>query len=121
MVELYVGNLCWLEDGNLVTKEALIESPTDVRAKEARLAKVPKYNCFKFALPKEGAGRLIALLIQREDGSVWPRVVTERSLEYDDWDSRVSDFLLSALNATRKKGNAAYGFIDFTTSEKFVR
>lgn len=121
MVELYVGSLCWLEDGNFVTKEALLESPTDARGTEARLARVPDYNCFKFAIPEEGAGRLIALLIQREDGSVWPRVVTERSLEHDDWDSRVSDFLLSALNAKRAKHNAAYGFIDFITGETFVR
>lgn len=121
MAELYVGNLCWFEDGVVVTKEALLESPTDARGSEARLARVPEYNCFKFALPEEGAGRLIALLIQREDGSVWPRVITERSLEHDDWDPRVADFLLSALNGKRAKRNAAYGFIDFTTGERFVR
>lgn len=121
MVELYVGNLCWLEDGEVVSQEALLESPTDARGNEARLARVSKYNCFKFALPEEGAGRLTAILIQREDGSVWPRVVTERSLERDDWDPRVSEFLLSALNAKRARGRAAYGFVDFTNGEKFVR
>ena len=63
----------------------------------------------------------MVLFIQKLDGSVWPFVITERSLEHDDWNPLVAEFLLSALNADRRMNNAAYGFVDFITGEKLVR
>ncbi len=121
-LEVYTGNLNWLDkNGKHVWKEAALEPPTDARPNEARITRVHEFDCFTINQPAEGSGRLIALFVQKDDGSVWPYVITERSLEHDNWNRAVADFLLSALNAARRESNAAYGFIDFDSSEKFVR
>lgn len=121
-LEVYIGRFHWLtKSGQEVSKEAVLEPPTDARPNEARITRVHEYACFTIQKPDEGYGRLLALFIQKQDGSVWPFIVTERSLEHDDWNPAVADFLLSALNAKRPSARAAYGFIDFTTGERFVR
>lgn len=121
-LDIYSGRFHWIrQDGSETSKEALLEPPTRARENEGRITRVHEYACFTIREPGEGSGRLLVLFIQRPDGSVWPFVVTERSLEHDKWDPAVAEFLLSALRAKRRKGNAAYGFIDFTTGEKLVR
>lgn len=120
-LEVYTGQLRWLKNGKEVSKEALLEPPTDARPNEGRITRVHEFDCFTINPPADGFGRLIALFVQKDDGSVWPFVITERSLEHDKWNTAVADFLLSALNAPRRAGSAAYGFIDFASGEKFVR
>jgi hypothetical protein len=120
-LEIYAGRFHWLQGGSEISREALLEPPTDARPNESRVTRVHEYDCFTIKAPEEGSGRLLVLFIQKLDGSVWPFVITERSLEHEDWNPIVADFLLSALNAERRRGNAAYGFVDFTTGERLVR
>ncbi|MEP2828220.1 MULTISPECIES: hypothetical protein [Alphaproteobacteria] len=121
-LEVYTGHLIWLQkNGKEVSKEAVLEPPTDARPNEGRITRVHEFGCFTINPPSDGSGRLIALFVQKDDGSVWPFVITERSLEHDQWNPAVAEFLLSALNAPRREGNAAYGFIDFVSGEKLVR
>lgn len=120
-LEVYTGQLHWLQNGKEVSKEALLEPPTDARPNEGRITRVHEFDCFTIDPPADGSGRLMVLFVQKYDGSVWPFVITERSLEHDKWNAAVAEFLLSALNAPRREGNAAYGFIDFVSGEKFVR
>ena len=61
------------------------------------------------------------LLVQNPDESVWPVFATEKSLEQDAWHPDVAKFLLKALRTPRRAGNAAYGYVDFTTNEKFIK
>lgn len=121
-LDVYTGQLSWLQgSGKEVAKEAVLEPPTDARPNEGRITRVHEFECFTINKPVAGSGRLIALFVQKDDGSVWPFVITEQSLEHDKWNPAVAEFLLSALNAPRREGNAAYGFIDFVSGEKFVR
>lgn len=120
-LEVYIGHFHWMQGGKEVSREALLEPPTDARPNESRVTRVHEYGCFTITMPEEGSGRLVALFVQKKDGTVWPFVITERSLEHDDWNPAVAEFLLSALGAPRAKGQAAYGFYDFETGEKFVR
>lgn len=121
-LDVYTGHLSWLQkNGKEVSKEAVLEPPTHARPNEGRITRVHEYECFTINQPVAGSGRLIALFVQKDDGSVWPFVITERSLEHDKWNPAVAEFLLSALNAPRREGNAAYGFIDFASGEQFVR
>jgi hypothetical protein len=121
-LDVYTGHLSWLqENGKKVSKEAVLEPPTDARPNEGRITRVHEFECFTIKQPVAGSGRLIALFVQKDDGSVWPFVITEQSLEHDKWNPAVAEFLLSALNSPRREGNAAYGFIDFVSGEKFVR
>jgi hypothetical protein len=121
-LQVYTGRFSWFQNNsNKVSKEAVLEPPTDARPNEGRITRVHELECFTINQPAAGSGRLIALFVQKDDGSVWPYVITERSLEHDEWDPAVAEFLLCALNARRRKGNAAYGFIDFVSGKKFVR
>jgi hypothetical protein len=122
-LEIYAGQFYWMRksDGVEESREALLEPPTDARPNESRITRVHEYDCFTINAPEEGSGRLMVLFIQKLDGTVWPFVITERSLEHDDWNPVVAEFLLSALNSDRRKNNAAYGFVDFTTGERLVR
>lgn len=121
-LRVYVGRFHWIdEDGETVSRASVLEPPTDARPNEGRVTRVHEFACFTIRPPKPGSGRLMALLVQRDNDTVWPFVVTERSLEHDGWDRRVADFLLSALNRPRRRGRAAYGFVDFESGERFVR
>jgi hypothetical protein len=119
-LEVFTGRLHWMKGGKEQSREALLEPPTDARPNEVRITRVHEYECFTIQQPDEGAGRLIALFVQKHDGTVWPFVITERSLEHDNWNPAVAEFLLSALNAERPQRNAAYGYVDYLTGEKFV-
>jgi hypothetical protein len=119
-LEVFTGRFHWMQNGEEKSREALLEPPTDARPNEGRITRVHEYPCFTISEPEEGSGRLLALFVQRHDGTVWPFAITERSLEHDDWNPAVAEFLLSALNASRRERRAAYGFYDFETGKKFV-
>ena len=120
-LEVYVGHFHWIQEGQTISKEVVLEPPTDARPNEGRITRVHQYDCFNTFQPSENSGRLIVLFVQRIDGSVWPFVITEHSLRHDEWHPGVADFLLSALITNRRQGSAAYGFIDFVSGERFIR
>lgn len=120
--EAYVGTFHWKNSiGKTESKEAILETPTDARPGEARITKVHEYGCFQTVPPSDGTGRLLVLFVQNPDDSVWPVFATEKSLENDPWHPVVAEFLLKALRTHRRAGNAAYGYVDFTTNEKFIK
>jgi hypothetical protein len=120
-IDVYVGNLNWIAGEKTVSREAVLEPPTDARPEEGRIARVHEYDCFSVENIPDGSGRLLVLFVQKKDGSVWPFVITEQSLEHEGWDPSVAGFLLSALNTKRRLTNAAYGFYDLESGEQFVR
>ena len=60
--QVFVGQFNW-EDvkGDIFSQEAVLETPTDARPAEARLAKVHQYECFQSLPPQQGNGRLLLL------------------------------------------------------------
>jgi hypothetical protein len=119
---IYVGTFNWQDSaGTVRTKEALLETPTDARPNEARIAKVHEYGCFQSIPPYQGTGRLLVLFVQNPDDTVWPVFATEQSLNQPGWHPAVANFLLKALSTKRRTGNAAYGYVDFTANENFIR
>ena len=121
--EVYVGRFYWTgKDGQEVSKKAVLEPPTNARPNEGRITRVHKYDYFSTFDPPSDSGRLIVLFVQRRDGSVWPRMITEHSLRHEkEWHPEVAAFLLSALDRNRRTHSAAYGFIDFVSGKEFVR
>ena len=118
----YAGELHWkTADGQEIVKEIILETPTTARDDEARITRVPEYDCFRTAPAPKEEGRLLLLLVQNPDNSVWPVFVTEKSLEKGGWHPAVAEFLLTALKTKRPVRNAAYGYVDFTTNEKFIK
>lgn len=120
-ITIHKGHFHWEENGVANSKESCFEPPTSARPSEGRITKVHEYPCFDVSkIPHGGEGnRVVLLLIQRMDGTVWPYFADERSLTNDPWDSRVADEILRCIHATRAEGRAVIGYMDFTKSEKY--
>jgi len=118
-VEILVGRLHWTDDaGNDTSKEATFEPPTDARAGEGRLTKVHVYPPFN-RLPPSNEGRVVLLLIQRADGTVWPAFATEKSLRAGLWDARLTKAVLRSLDADRPANRKACGYLDFELDTEY--
>ncbi|MCX7595482.1 MAG: hypothetical protein N2235_17340 [Fischerella sp.] len=114
-----VGRFYWVEDAQTVCKDAYFHPPTTSRPNEGRIANIDKYLPKNKIPAADGGNRVILLLVQRTDGTVWPSFTTERSLESGRWDRQVSEAILSGLHARRRAGVAATGFIDFEVGEVY--
>ena len=121
-IDVFKGSFSWRNAKNVVqSKEAYFEPPTDVRPSEGRIARVHEYPCFDASQVEIGAGnRVLLLLIQLDDGSVWPHYAEERSLRKpNEWHSVVAKELLDCLDAERPAKQAVIGFRDFTNASRY--
>lgn len=122
LVDIFKGSFSWYDaNQNVVSKDAFMEPPTSARPGEGRIARIHEYPCFDAGRVKIGAGnRVLLLLIQLNDGSVWPYYAEEESLRKPgDWHSDVAKVLLDCLDAARPSNQAVLGFKDFTNDESF--
>lgn len=118
----FKGLFNWIDRNGEHQQETALLKPPYLKRNEFRIAQVHKYACFQVRpIPKASAGnRVLLLLIQRHDGSVWPHFVEEASLRTPDaWDGSVSKLLLECLDAKRAKNVAAMGFIDLSNFKRF--
>ena len=121
-IDVFQGVFSWLDaTGNVQSKEAYFEPPTDARPSEGRIARVHEYPCFDASHVKIGAGnRVLLLLIQLYDGSVWPHYAEESSLRTPNvWHPGVSKELLDCLDAERPDNQAVIGYRDFTNAGRY--
>ncbi len=115
---VFKGKFHKLDDGVERTNDAFFHPPTNARPNEGRLASVDKYLPLS-DLPAEGDGKTILLIIQRDDGSVWPMFTTDNSLESGDWNEQVMEMILVCLRANRNANVSMVGFVDFETKERY--
>lgn len=117
---LYKGTFHWLhKDTNKEMQQAaFFEPPTDARPTEGRITRVHEYPCFDASdLRFTGDNRIVLLFVQRQNGTVWPHYVEEKSLRRpDDWHPDIAREIVGCLDARRAANQAAIGFRDFTTS-----
>lgn len=122
-VDVYQGEFFWYDEKNQINrKESFFEPPTDVRPSEGRIARVHEYGCFDTSrVPKGGIGnRVLLLLIQLNDGSVWPYYAEESTLRIKGkWDPIVARELLSCLDAERPSNRAVIGYRDFASEQRY--
>jgi hypothetical protein len=121
-IEIFKGTFHWNFGGNDEHKAVEFEPPTSARPKEGRITRVHEQPCFDTKrIPKFGVGnRVLLLLVQRNDGTVWPYFVEESSLSSPGaWDSRVAKELLGCIHARRAQNRAVIGFCDFTTGDRY--
>lgn len=122
-IDVFQGEFFWHNDkGQVERADSFFESPTDVRPSEGRIARVHEYSCFDTRLvPKGGVGnRVLLLLIQLSDGSVWPYYAEEKTLRVKGkWDPAVAQELLNCLDAKRAVNRAVIGYRDFTNAGKY--
>jgi len=121
-IDVFKGVFSWTNAmGGVQSKEAYFEPPTDVRPSEGRIARVHEYPCFDASHVKIGAGnRVLLLLIQLHDGSVWPHYAEETSLRTPNaWHPLVAKELLDCLDAVRPVNQAVIGYRDFTNAGRY--
>jgi len=121
---VHIGNIYWLDDktGKPTRKEAEFWEPTDARPGEGRLAKVHTFQCFepkRMATAQSEGGRILMLLVQQSDNSVWPYYVSETSLRTDKaWDQKVATAIIECLDQGGGR-NATQGYVDFTNNTRY--
>lgn len=122
-IDVFQGEFFWHNDsGQVEHKESFFESPTDARPSEGRVARVHEYGCFDTSrMPAGGQGnRVLLLLIQLHDGSVWPYYAEEKTLRIKGkWDPVVANELLGCLDAKRASNRAVIGYRDFTNEGRY--
>lgn len=122
-IDGFQGEFFWYDkNGEVKRKNSFFEPPTDARPAEGRIVRVPQYECFEVSRIPEGGinNRILLLLIQLYDGSVWPYYVEERTLSIpDNWHPQVAEELLNCLNANRAASRAVIGYQDFTNSQRY--
>ncbi len=122
-IDVFQGEFFWFDaEGQIVRKDSFFEPPTDVRPSEGRIARVHEYGCFDTSrVPQGGEGnRVLLLLIQLHDGSVWPYYAEEKTLRIKGkWDAIVAAELLACLDAKRAANRAVIGYRDFTNASKY--
>lgn len=122
LIDIFKGHFFWFDaKQNVVSKEACMEPPTSARPGEGRIARIHEYPCFDASKVNIGAGnRVLLLLIQLNDGSVWPYYAEESSLRTPgDWHPVVAKELLDCLDAERPASQAVLGFRDFTNAGRY--
>ena len=121
-VEIFRGTFHWDFNGTEEQKSVDFEPPTSARPSEGRITRVHEQPCFASnRIPKFGVGnKVLLLLVQRNDGSVWPYFIEERSLDNPGlWDPRVARDLLDCIRAQRSANKVVIGYRDFTTGEGY--
>lgn len=122
-IDVFQGEFFWHNDsGQVERKESFFEPPTDARPSEGRIARVHEYGCFDTSrMPEGGQGnRVLLLLIQLHDGSVWPYYAEEETLRIKGkWDPVVANELLGCLDAKRASNRAVIGYRDFTNEGRY--
>ena len=122
LVDIFKGQFSWYDaNQNVVSKGAYMEPPTSARPGEGRIARIHEYACFDASKVKIGAGnRVLLLLIQLHDGSVWPYYAEEKTLRAKGtWDPVVAKELLDCLDADRPANQAVLGYRDFTNAGRY--
>lgn len=122
-IDVFQGEFFWHNDkGQVERKASFFEPPTDARGSEGRIARVHEYSCFNTSrMPTGGEGnRVLLLLIQLEDGSVWPHYAEEKTLRIEGkWHPVVAKELLACLDAKRAANRAVIGYRDFTNADRY--
>ncbi len=116
--DVHCGRFWWIENNREHSGDAFFHPPTNARPYEGRLANVDRYLPTN-NLPAEAEGTAILLLVQDDDGKVWPHFTTDHSLESEDWHTKVKEAVLNCLHAKRRSGVSMVGFVDFVNKEFF--
>ena len=120
-IQVQKGVFQWLDaSGTQHSKDAFFYPPTDSRPGEWRLARVHEHQCFTQKMPRTNQGRILVLLTQLADGTVWPSFATEHDLRTNkNWNPAVAKALLDCLNARRPSNKVATGFSDFQSTTNY--
>ena len=117
------GRACWIDENGEHETTLNFWQPTDARPTEGRIAKVANHPCFsaeKFAEAlSEGEGRVVSLVFQRADGTLWHSFINETSFSLEGWDPRVAKPIQACLDKGVETGAFTVGLIDLEFGESY--
>lgn len=117
-VTLYSGKLHWLDSGVERSVDVVYEPPTDARPSEGRIARIHDLPALATGLPPESAGTVFLLLVQRDDGKVFPHYVTAAQLQDPGWNRDITAAIRQCMAST-PRGSTVRGFVDYATQERY--
>jgi hypothetical protein len=108
-------------DGTVIVDTVTFEPPTDARPSEGRITRVNIHECFSQIRGKTilSNDKLMLLLVQNNDNSVWPYFYYESSFRTQGWDPKVAQTLLDCIGKTRPSNQVVIGFFDFTNNQSY--
>lgn len=117
------GRARWLDEFGEHETTLDFWQPTVSRPSEGRIARVANHPCFPAQKYKDalaaGSGRVVSLIIQRADGTLWHHFVNETSFSGAGWDPRVADPIRDCLDKGIASGDFTVGAIDLDFSESY--
>ncbi|WP_213423731.1 hypothetical protein [Bhargavaea massiliensis] len=98
------------------SEPALLHEPTKARPGEWRIANINKYLPFG-KLPPEDEGEAFVILIQDENGEIWPKFASKKSL-IEKWHEDIAEPILLCHKSKKRENMATAGFIEAATGER---
>lgn len=121
-VEVRRGRFYWNSNNKEESKEVEFEPPTTARPSEGRITRVHEQPSFApNKIPPFNAGnKVLLLVVQCNDGTVWPYFIEESSLSMPGaWDQQVAKTILACINAKRASNRVVIGYRDFVTGDAY--
>lgn len=112
-VTVYVGRLYWVEKGQERSWPAQYEPPTSARPTEGRIARIHEIPVLADQVPPADRGRTFLLLVQQDNGKVYPHYVTERDHLDDPQFNREIASAIRQCAANTSAGRSVRGYVDF--------
>jgi len=121
-IQIRFGKFYWESNDKEESRQVEFEPPTTARPREGRITRVHEQPCFApETIPNFDAGNeVLLLLVQRNDGTVWPYFIQESSLSAPGlWDKQVANTILSCIQKKRPANRAVIGYRDFITGDAY--
>lgn len=121
-VEIRRGRFYWDADGKEESREVEFEPPTTARPSEGRITRVHEQPSFDpNRIPPFNTGnKVLLLLVQCNDGTVWPYFIEESSLSIPgEWDTQVARTIQDCIIAKRALNRVVIGYRDFVTGDGY--
>lgn len=119
LTTIYTSTVCVTDaTGVTTTKTIEFEPPTDSRGDEGRLTRL---NAYGLSVPTGAPSRVLLLLYQTGDGSLFLNFATEADLLNNVWEASVTRRLLGCLNERRPAAHAVQGFFDLATGDSYCK
>ena len=117
-VEVQSGHVHWVERNVEYTHDVQYEPPTDARGSEGRIAKIHDISVLAERIPPASAGQVFLLLVQEDNGKVFPHYVTLKGLKDTGFNREISRIIRLCASNTRQ-GRSVRGYIDYVAGKSY--
>lgn len=117
-VTLQGGEVVWLKKGQESSRAVLYEPPTDARPAEGRIGRIHDIPALADGVPSADEGRVFLLLVQEDDGKVYPHYVTAKQLQDPKFNREIAAAIRRCAAAT-PDNRAVRGYVDYVAQKQY--